>query len=184
MPRGRKRLPDAVVALKGERRHHRQPEPAPAWFTDTDARRVVLAEIPDFLTGDRERAIFRKTVEDYLQRRIARAPDFVGFGRWAHYLDAWIRAKEHDEIDLQMELERVIRPLEDRLGLSPVARQEILRGLAAVPGAVADVLAGRESGDAPPEGEAGGVPRTAGQPSTAVMPAASPLGWLKPRLVK
>jgi hypothetical protein len=33
-----------------------------------------------------ERDIFRKIVDDYLQRRIARAPDLTAYARWASYV--------------------------------------------------------------------------------------------------
>lgn len=176
MPRGRKRLPDAVVAMKGERRHHRQPEamPLPAVLV----RQAV--EIPDWLTSNGARQIFRKVVEDYLQRRIIRAPDFIVAARWAHYLDRWIAAKDGPLTPL-VEMERMMRPLEDRLGLSPAARQDILRGLAAMPGAIGEMLATEKpSGGSPPVGETAGLPTALELPSSADFASAvSPLGFLK-----
>lgn len=177
MPRGRRRLPDAVVALKGERRHHRQREPVAVQYP----ARPVSIEVPDFLTTDRARAIFRHVVEDYLQRRIARAPDFVVFGRWAYYLDRWIGVTAAaGELDQLNTLERLLRSLEDRLGLSPLARQDILRGLAAMPAAIGDVLSDNGSGaTVPPVGETTGEQRADDLPSSAAKPLVSPLGFLK-----
>ena len=179
MPRGRKRIPDAVLAIKGGRRHHRQPEPRPA------PGPIATFEIPDWLTSERARGIFRRIVDDYLQRRIIRPPDFIIAARWAHYLDLWIAAKDPESVaglDRLVLIERALRPLEDRLGLSPLARQEILRGLAAMPAMIGEMLMNEKAesgGTVPPVGEAADVPTAGDLPSSAALSAVSPLGFLK-----
>lgn len=179
MPRGRKRIPDAVLALKGGRRHHRQPEAGAAPTTAPVPRPLPTFEVPDWLTSKRARSIFRKVVGDYLQRRIIRAPDFIVAGRWATYLDRWIEIRNGPLTPL-VELERVMRPLEDRLGLSPAARQEIVKAMAAMPAAIGDMLAEEsQSGARTPVGEAADVATAGDQPSSAAPPAVSPLGFLR-----
>lgn len=126
--------------------------------------------MPEFLVGERERAIYSKVVDEYLQRRIAKATDVMAYARWAHYLDRWISCKEllhgkptffkstsvhgellrrHPVFKDQLDLERLLQSLEDRLGLNPVARQNIIRGLAALPPALGGGLFG---GDGKGEG--------------------------------
>ena len=153
MPRGRRPLPDELKALKGNPGKRRLKLSDHA--QDRSALPVSRAElkIPEFLTGAREREIFRRAVEDYLQRRIARAQDLTAYARWATYLAMWIESKEklkgeetyftstlkhgqqlrrHPLFRDMLDLERVMQSLEDRLGLNPVARQAIVRGLNAM----------------------------------------------------
>src|SRR5262245_971669 len=190
MARGPKPIPDAVKALRGNPGRRRlkldqadlEAAELPGSLPAALVRQAV--EIPDWLTGERPRRIFRKVVEDYLQRRIIRAPDFIVAARWAHYLGLWIEAKEPSSaagLERLISLERALRPLEDRLGLSPAARQEILRGLAAMPGAIGDMLASdKASGASMPVGETAGLPTAGDLPSSAGFASAvSPLGFLK-----
>jgi len=174
MGKGRKALPDAIQQLKGnpaKRKLHLEqaangmahsgPEPLPA----------PLA-IPEFLTFERERQIFKRVVEDYLQRRIARTPDLAAFGRWAVYLHRWISAKEsmdnraswykvagsdvlrrHPYVKDMIDLERLLQSLEDRLGLNPVARQNIIKGLSTMPAALGGFFAGNDGEGKPSGGE-------------------------------
>jgi phage terminase small subunit len=143
--------PDAVKALRGN------PGKRKLMLDDGTVERrgtPVAIEVPPFLTHERERSIFLRIVDDYLQRRIARPVDFMAYGRWASYVHRWMTCKE--EVDGKstyypqksphvtqlkrkpafadmFDLERAMIALEDRLGLNPVARQAIIRGLAGMP---------------------------------------------------
>jgi hypothetical protein len=146
MPRGRRRIPDEIVALKGERRHHRQPErvavPAGLFQPILDT-----APIPEFVDRPQERAAFRTTIEDYLQRGVARVGDLTAYGRWAVYVQLFAEVKqkivaESAHLETQRrsplvrtlkDIEEMLRALEDRLGLNPMARQQIIRTLTVVP---------------------------------------------------
>lgn len=109
---------------------------------------------PEFLTKPREREIYRAVVEDLFQRGVIRTHDVWQLARWASLLDRWIHCKlridetggtwtkenrkHYGEIlkkspywsDLQ-EIERLLVPLEDRLGLNPLARQTIVKHIVA-----------------------------------------------------
>lgn len=191
MSRGRTPIPEAVKALRGNPGHRKKQLAAGAaepssWIAAGEtaiARSLAGYEVPDWLTSERARRIFKSVVEDYLQRRIIRAPDFICAGRWAHYLDLWIAGMDPDTsagLDRLVAIERVMRPLEDRLGLSPLARQDILRGLSAMPAAIGDMLTDEKprSGVTPPVGETGGDPIADELPSSASS-LVSPLGFLK-----
>ena len=153
--RGRRAQPDAVKALKGNpgKRRLLLEGDKSASAADRLAASAATA-MPEYLSGEREREIFRRVVDDYLQRRVARPADLNAYARWAHYLHRWILCKEaldgqttffkseskwgtmfrrHPLFKDLLDLERVMQSLEDRLGLNPVARQNIIRGLAAVP---------------------------------------------------
>lgn len=160
MSRGRRALPDEVKALKGnpgKRRLESLERASEGSALKADLPRVSL-NYPEFLSDDREKEIFRRVVDDYLQRRVARAPDLTAYARWAAYLHRWWLCKEgldgkatwirtsskhiedmprrHPLFKDMLDLERVLQSLEDRLGLNPVARQNIMRGLAAMPAAL------------------------------------------------
>jgi hypothetical protein len=152
MPRGRRPRPDALKALQGN------PGKRPLFLEDRVAPVTsappALTTFPDFLKHDRERELFKRVIEDYLHRRIARAADTNAYARWAVYMHRWMIAKESlDGIahpsyqsppgrgrwmrlpsfgDL-LDLERAITALEDRLGLNPTSRQTIVRGLSTLP---------------------------------------------------
>lgn len=192
MARGRRPVPDEIQALKGNPRKRRlslKSARGDAPKSELQPAKPPVLTIPDFLTGERERAIFRNVVEDYLQRRVARPPDLTAYARWAHYLDRWIICKEaldgkatfftsesrhgkllrrHPLFKDQLDMERVLQSLEDRLGLNPVARQNIIRGLAALPPALGDLF-----GDEKPPAEA-----APDAPELPEVPAESPLNFL------
>jgi P27 family predicted phage terminase small subunit len=195
MSRGRRALPDEVKALKGNPGKRRLAlKSATGDVAKADTPRLALA-VPDFLSHEREREIFRKVIDEYLQRRIARAPDLTAYARWATYVHRWISSKEqletqptyftstsrhgeqlrrHPVFKDMLDLERVLQSLEDRLGLNPVARQNIIRGLSAMPAALGGLF-----GD-----EQGSEKGKADQPELAPLPEGtsapvSPLGFLQ-----
>lgn len=156
-------------------------------------QRLGLADYPEFLTHEREREIFRRVVEDYVLHRIARRPDLTAYARWAHYVHRWCICKEaldgkatwyksqsnhgemlrrHPMFKDQLDIERVLQSLEDRLGLNPVARQNIVRGLAAIPAPLAGLFADEPDDNA---GKQQGVGAADGAQQPA---AATPVGLL------
>ncbi len=197
MSRGRRAIPDEVKALRGNpgKRRLALKHAAKGEKTQTSdvLPRSVLA-IPEFLTQEREREIFRKVVEDYLQRRVARAPDLTAYARWATYVHRWWICKEgldgkatwirtsskhiedmprrHPMFKDMLDLERVLQALEDRLGLNPTARQNIIRGLSAMPAALGGLFGDEPSsdGDKPQETDAQLMPEA---------PTVSALGFLQ-----
>jgi hypothetical protein len=115
---------------------------------------AAITEVPEFLTQPRERLLYSRIIADYQHRRIARPADVHAYARWAVYLNRWMAAKEYLDgkaafysstkieatrylpapafVDM-LKLETVIGQLESKLGLTPVARHQIIRGLAAMP---------------------------------------------------
>lgn len=192
MPRGRKAQPDQIKELRGnpgKRRLALDKARGGRRSSPEMAEKQPALQMPSFLTGERERGIFRTVVEDYLQRRVARPVDLTAYARWAHYVDRWITCKEtldgkstffkseskhgtllrrHPLFKDQLDLERVLQSLEDRLGLNPVARQNIIRGLAALPPALGDLF-----GDEKPEAKVEGD-----EEPEAPAPVESPLNFL------
>ena len=190
MARGRKPIPPELKRLRGNPGNNTQAQLGHDLSVVENLipfPRKAKLDIPDFLTQERERHIFKLIIEDYLQRRVARAPDFHSFGRWAHFMHRWICCKEQlegkatwfqyetaagkqirrhplfrDMLDIELVLER----LEDRLGLNPMARHNILRGLTAMPAALGgDVFADEDKLDD-------------GSDAQIEAPPVSPLGFL------
>lgn len=193
MARGRRALPDEVKALKGNPGKRRMALKSAAGETvKAESPRAILA-IPEFLTHERERDIFRKIVDDYMQRRIARAPDLTAYARWASYVHRWVSCKEkldgkstyfkssskhgellrrHPLFKDMLDLERVLQSLEDRLGLNPTARQNIIRGLSAMPAALGGLFGDEQPAESDkPEISDGDAPDGP--------PPVSPLGFLQ-----
>ena len=159
------------------------PSETPAVENETVAGGV---EIPAFLTQPREREIFRKIVGEYLERRIAQKFDVMAFARWASYMDKWIACKlsldgklayyvsesphgkyfRRHPVDTSMNMyEGRLIALEDRLGLNPIARQNILRSMMLTP-PPGDLF--NKKGETPPATETKG--RETEQPA---------LGWMQ-----
>lgn len=150
MGRGPKPLHPSVQALRGEphlrRRNLQEPEKVsvPVGINQVDV--TDYADIPDFLLRPREKEAFRTIIDDYLQRRVARKSDLAAYGRWAVYLEMFIEVKDKvqatqahlsDDGRALMRtlesLEAMLYRLETSLGLNPIARQQIIRTLAAAP---------------------------------------------------
>ncbi len=155
MTRGRKAQPDEIKELRGNPGKRR----LVALEAAKKARRIApapppLIETPNWLSNDREIAIFRSVVDEYQQNRIARKTDVAAYARWAHYLRRWIEAKEqlgdsgmyykvesnhgsrlalHPLLVVMFRCEAEITKQEDRLGLNPAARQNIIRGMSSLP---------------------------------------------------
>lgn len=192
MPRGRRAQPDAIKQLKGNPGKRKLLLEKGAQ-TATGPAKLPPLQIPEFLEHEREILIFRRVVEDYLQRRIARPSDLTQYARWASYLHLWIDCKEQlkknggrtyylvqsnhgkrlarlPSFKDMLDLERVLQSKEDRLGLNPAARQNIIKGLQAMPAA----LGGLFGDDKPSEEE---------KPDSDDVPTAeqviSPLGFLQ-----
>jgi phage terminase small subunit len=187
--RGRKPRHPAINALCGDpnMRRTQLAEPlsveVPLGLNQIDVRGE--AAIPSFLDRPGEQAAFRLIVEDYLQRRIARAADLPAYGRWAVYAEMWIEVKRKvietgahlDEgtrsplVVTLKHLDEMLGRLDDRLGLNPMARQEIIRTLSSMPAPT------HLEGEAPKPKRGPGRPRKVAAPSEPERPA-SPLGFL------
>lgn len=175
MTRGRKPQPDAVKAAKGNPGKRKLRENDQGTIEQTQQLKKV--DVPEFLVAPRERELFRRIVDDFVMRRIARKPDLTAYARWAHYVHRWILCKEtlegkatwyktesnhgemlrrHPMFKDQLDIERVLQSLEDRLGLNPVARQNIIRGLAAVPPAMTGLFAEDQEDNKDPQQPGGG----------------------------
>jgi phage terminase small subunit len=165
MARGRKRLPDSIKALMGNPGKRKL-------ALDDEYDPIARSErpnitMPEFLTHEREKEIFRRVVEDYMQKRIASEVDLISYGRWASYVHEWWSCKEalegksrfikqiangnerfvsHPLWTLMKEYEQEMRGLEACLGLNPLARNNILRGLAAMPAAIGGLLISNQPG--------------------------------------
>jgi phage terminase small subunit len=148
--RGRRRQPDEIKALRGNPHGHRLSLER-VMGTSPPLPRVKI-EVPDFLTHARERKLFMCVVKEHTESRIARPTDLFAYGRWASYVHLWITMKEklvsptytskskhgtlrrkRPEFSAMVDLERLVKNLEDRLGLNPMARQTIINGLMTLP---------------------------------------------------
>jgi P27 family predicted phage terminase small subunit len=189
---GRRAKSDELKERAGNPGKRALKDSSPSSASSEETLPAAPFEVPDFLTHPREREIFSRIVGDYLRMRIARKPDLVAYARWAHYVHRWIVTKEtigetgawytttskhqtgelyrqHPAAKDQFQLERMLQSLEDRLGLNPAARQNLLRGLGNLPAA----LGGLFGDDKPQEKPA--------PQSGATEPAKveTPLGWLQ-----
>ena len=175
MSRGRRAQPDAVKALKGNPGKRKLSlEGGKQEGVVGAERQKAVVSIPEFLTHDREKVIFTRIIEDYLQRRIARPVDITAYGRWASYVHRWVSCKDqldgkatgykiasnhgerlarHPMFKDMLDIERVLQSLEDRLGLNPVARQNIIRGLSAMPAALGGLFGDEPHPDDKPASE-------------------------------
>lgn len=172
MGRGRTRQPDAIKALKGNPRKEKldlssaEGEVIPPAPEGSDAPTILRREdYPAFLSKKAEREIFRRIIEDFLPRRLARRSDFDAYGRYAVMMALWIRAKRnlgnnstvykttsrHGEMlrrnpafQDMLDLDKSLARAELQLGLTPLSRQSIVRGLSSLPGGVLGGLFGED----------------------------------------
>ncbi len=193
MTRGRRATSGEVKALKqnptAKRQALEQKElPAPKRATYT----------PAFLKRKLEKAIYSRVVDDLVSRRIARAADLDSYGRWATYLARWITLnrklrpgaeayeteskhgkmlRKHPHFAAMIDLERVMMSLEDRLGLNPAARQNIIRGITALAASpfAGDLFAEDERSNNQASTPSEEKPE---EPKADLPPARSPLGFL------
>lgn len=155
MTRGRKAQPEEIKEMRGNpgKRRLLALEAARKGQTAATAAAADVIATPEWLNNAREQAIFRLVVDEYQQRRIARATDIHAYARWAHYMRRWIDAKEqlgenssfyqvesnhgkrlalHPLLVVMFRCEAEITKQEDRLGLNPAARQNIIRGMSSL----------------------------------------------------
>jgi len=163
MKSGRKGKPRDVRVAQGNPGKRPIP-PSQSSAEPNSARRGEIAP-PDFLTKTEERALFMAVIAGVLNGAVARSTDVNAYGRWAAYAILWAENKRaidgpgtevvyettskhgamlriHPRFAALEKLERLLCHLEDRLGLNPVARQNILRGLQALPLPVQDSFFG------------------------------------------
>ena len=165
--RGRRPQLDAIKQIKGN------PGRRPLAAGATTRRSLPSAAelMPDFLTTKDEKKLFTRLVDEYLQRRLARPSDAIAYGRYCVWVIRWQIAKtsldgkvtwyessslhgklarRHPLFKDMIDLERVLQSEEDRLGLNPLSRQNIVRGLAAAPAALGGLF---DAPDEKPESE-------------------------------
>jgi P27 family predicted phage terminase small subunit len=161
MKTGRPATPPDLQRLKGDPRKKgaRVLEAEAAAAAKAEARAETLApakyDVPSYLT-DRAQDIFRRAADQLLPANIIRPLDLGSLARWAALSDSWIAACEDangkgrwylakskhnpegmmrrnpavtDMLDFNSELIK----LETLLGITPLSRQAILRGLQALP---------------------------------------------------
>lgn len=193
MARGRRSIPNEIKLLKGNPGKRKLALKSATGEASVELPRIAVS-IPEFLTHIRERKIFCGVIDDYLQRRIARAPDSISYGRWASYVHLWMSCKEELEgkslivestatrggmlrtnplLKGMLDIEGRLQPLEAQLGLNPAARQSIIRGLSTMPAAF-----GTAFEDEPTESEKPEVDDAATVEASPAAPA-SPLGFLQ-----
>lgn len=195
--RGRRRVSADVAA------DQKAQAQAAAPISDGKPASEVLAppkfEIPDYLTGAREKLIFERTCTELMPMQIVRRTDFGLVARYAVYMSRWIRAKERtdefggdgwyetdstagaggvkmlrrfpgvvDMLDFGQELTK----MEIALGLTPLSRQNILRGLQTLPKGVGGLFDDRPRVPNDEQASAAEAPTEA---------PAGPRGFLSPR---
>lgn len=149
-------------------------------------------EIPAVLTKPREREIYAHIMGEFLPRNIARQTDAAAYARYAHYLADWEfcklgleapeagdgfywveskhgkRLAEHPLQKRKHANELALVRLELQLGLTPLSRQSIVRGMGLLGAALGGLFAETKPADADEnEGAA-----------NEVSAPASPLGFL------
>jgi phage terminase small subunit len=153
---------------------------------------------PEFLTDDRERAIFRLIIEEFMPRNLARETDFNAYARYAVYMRMWIEAKEQLEAARQknngeistwykstskhgellrrnpafqdmIDLGHELRQMEPQLALTPLARNAIYSRFAG---------GGADPGDLFPTRPADKAEQQPDQDTPLAPAADSPLGAL------
>ncbi len=191
MARGRRALPDAVKALKGN------PGKRKLALDKIGKRGAArpqqfIAAPPEYLTQDGEKDAFRMALES-LPANVARRSDVHAIARWATWLHVWVSSKlkldgkahwyeseskhgkflrEHPISKRMHQAEAHLISLEDRLGLNIVARNNIVHRLFQMPGPPPGGLFGDDKMD---DGKGAPIPiDDAPQPEEL-----SPLGFLQ-----
>lgn len=193
MRTGRPRKPAAEQRLKGDPRR-RGARKVAAEAKEQAGDQQVLApkdvEIPAVLTKPREREIYAHIMGEFLPRNIARQTDAAAYARYAHYLADWEfcklgleapeagdgfywveskhgkRLAEHPLQKRKHANELALVRLELQLGLTPLSRQSIVRGM----GLLGAALGGLFAETKPDADDAESQPKE--------VAAASPLGFL------
>jgi phage terminase small subunit len=143
--RGRRRQPDEIKRLRGNPHGHRLHLERAAEGAPPPHPRRFAVEPPHYLTEKAERDAFNMALAS-LPANVARASDTNAVARWAVWLHVWVQCKSSlgsnkAEPDWKShhrrmrDAESALVRLEDRLGLSPAARNSIVQGLFQVPAA-------------------------------------------------
>lgn len=184
MTRGRKALPDEIKRLKGN------PGKRRLNLDQGDDAAVRKIDVPKYLTAPTQKEIFKRVADEINRLRFIRHTDVDGLARWSYYLAKWIGLKKrvdaknadvyyetkskhgkmlrtHPIFASLLQIERVLVSLEDRLGLNPVSRQQIVRGIFAGPPLAPGALFDQNSPGTKPQA-----------PEAAPDPAPSAIGFL------
>lgn len=156
MTRGRKALPDAIKALKGNPGKRRLNLGSDSAAGD-EAGKIPA---PEYVSSPLEKQIFARACAALATARFVRRTDADALARWATYLARWISIKKrldagkgknkadvyyetaskhgkmlrvHPLFASMFKIEQHLMALEDRLGLNPTSRQAIIRGLINAP---------------------------------------------------
>ena len=146
MARGRRTEPAAVKIAKG----NPGKRPISASSTEaTDLKRIAPKEL-----STAARKIWDQLAPELVRLRFLKESDRAAFSRYCEYFSRWweltaILAKEGDSywteslhgkmqrinpnFQIRDRLEQRLQSLEDRMGLNPAARQQIMQRLAALP---------------------------------------------------
>lgn len=187
MPRGRLPKPDALKRAAGNPGKRKLAASTPSGVVT----KVSSFTPPAWLSAPGSR-IWKSLTPDLVRLNFLRATDVQAFGRYCDHMASWVKARKtvlkegeyYDAVSTSGENLKRLHPatkaaelhekhlveLEDRFGLSPLARQRILRDQAALP-------PGSLWGDRPPAEETKPV-----DPASPVLPepppAGSPIGLL------
>lgn len=191
MPRGRLPKPDAVKRAAGNPGKRRlAPAPKRTAIRATVAGGVVP---PSYLDAEAKR-IWNRLVPDLQRLNFMRSSDSDALARYCDHVSGWARARKtirregefydatsvtgealkrlHPAVKVAEIHEKHLVELEDRFGLSPLARQRILRDQAALPPGMLPLGAPADSSPAQAK-------RDPADPVTPEPPpAASPVGLL------
>lgn len=149
------------------------PSPAAGQAEPSAAQELLTpatVDIPPFLTKPREREIFSRIMGEFVPKNIARPTDAAAYARYAAYFARWLvckeildtpeagdgyywveskhgkRLAEHPASRMMFQLELALVRLELQLGLTPLSRQSIMRGMGALGAMAAGGLFGASEG--------------------------------------
>lgn len=151
MPRGRLPKPDAVKRAAGNPGKRK----IPALVKPSAARAATSAFAPPAWLDAAARRIWTTLAADLVRLNFLRGSDVQAFARYCHHMAGWVKARKtvqkegefYDATATSGEKLKRLHPaakaaelhekhlveLEDRFGLTPLARQRILRDQAALP---------------------------------------------------
>lgn len=153
MKRGSKGTPDAIKATRGNPGKRKlQPEIAEISKPASPVSQSAYLAAPDFIADDEvATGLWRKFVAEYLPALPYIKPsDTLGLARWCKAMSQWVAVntmlsnemivyeteskhgkmlRMHPLFQAQGRLEDRLLKIEDRLGLNPMARQALLKGL-------------------------------------------------------
>lgn len=156
MARGRPRIDPELHRLRGNPGKRRLPKPKQPQKAAAETG-IAVPEPPEVrrFLGNRPGAteIYRRIMGEKLAQHIAQPGDALQYARWAWYMNRWIEMiemmdgannpgfyrtetgfwRDFPTESILRECEANLTKLERELGLTPLARQNIIRGMASLP---------------------------------------------------